>query len=229
MNVLLVEDDRDLAELLCELLRINQYNVLAASSLREARAVLPTFDPVLVILDRGLPDGDGLSLLPALTTRLVIVLTASPPEYVVQSLDQGADDFLLKPFVPSELLARIRALVRRKQSAGESVTAFGNVRLGERPFINGRARCGAPATARIRHALRAHRAAPACGQARLDAGEAYGRCRLFAHKHLRARIALTQGAVRCGSLVDDPIDSGRRLSSGRREAMSAATNCPFRW
>ncbi|WP_434479006.1 response regulator transcription factor [Gemmatimonas sp.] len=135
MNVLLVEDDRDLAELLCELLRINQYNVLAASSLREARAVLPTFDPVLVILDRGLPDGDGLSLLPALTTRLVIVLTASPPEYVVQSLDQGADDFLLKPFVPSELLARIRALVRRKQSTGEPVTAFGNVRLGERPFI----------------------------------------------------------------------------------------------
>ncbi|WP_434478370.1 response regulator transcription factor [Gemmatimonas sp.] len=136
MNLLLVEDDRDLAESLSALLRQSHYNVLAVRSIKEARAVVNSFDPGIVVLDRQLPDGDGVSLIPALGARPTLVLTAmSDTQDMVYGFDQGADDYLTKPFIPAELLARLRALRRRRGLYAVPERRFANVRLGERPFV----------------------------------------------------------------------------------------------
>lgn len=118
MRIMVVEDDADLAQALSGALSANSMVVDVASSLREASEL--AFGDVhdVLVIDRGLPDGDGLSLIEQLRSANystpVIVLTAMN-EVVerVRSLDHGADDYLAKPFATAELMARIRALARR--------------------------------------------------------------------------------------------------------------------
>jgi two-component system, OmpR family, KDP operon response regulator KdpE len=119
LTVLLIEDDRELRATLCEALLVEGYRVRACASLADTTAVLtnsPTFD--LVLLDLGLPDGDGEYLLYEIrrsTTTPLIVISARPEEdRKVQLLDAGADDYLVKPFSLSELLARMRVALRHR-------------------------------------------------------------------------------------------------------------------
>jgi len=134
MRLLLIEDDNHIAREL--LLRWRDSDRLAqrAATLAEADAALAqaTFD--IVLLDLGLPDGDGMDWLTAWRARdphgAVLVMTARDRVADrVRGLRLGADDYLVKPFALSELVARSRALVRRNQARGGSVLSLGNLRM----------------------------------------------------------------------------------------------------
>jgi two-component system KDP operon response regulator KdpE len=120
-RVLLVEDDRELRATLREALAVEDYDVLTAASMAEARALLThgARDGVdLVLLDLGLPDGDGEALLAELRARgpaAVIVVSARESDAPkIRLLDAGADDYLVKPFSVGELLARMRVALRHR-------------------------------------------------------------------------------------------------------------------
>jgi two-component system KDP operon response regulator KdpE len=115
--VLIIEDEVQTRRFLRATLRAHDYQVVEAVTVREGLAQAMGRSPDLILLDLGLPDGDGLDLLRTLRTVMatpVIVLSARGREQdKVSALDLGADDYLTKPFGVSELLARIRAALRR--------------------------------------------------------------------------------------------------------------------
>jgi two-component system KDP operon response regulator KdpE len=126
-RILLVEDDRVLRISLLEALSVEGYAMKTAVSLADARAQLqhaPAGEAIdLIVLDLGLPDGDGQSLLTDLrrsSNTPVIVISARQAEgQKIQLLDQGADDYLVKPFGIGELLARIRVALRHRGHSAE--------------------------------------------------------------------------------------------------------------
>ena len=118
-RVLVVDDEPAIRESLAFALKREGFGVLEAASLREARALVD--EPAeLIILDLVLPDGNGLDFLRALRLRSdipVIVLTSRDDETDrVLGLEMGADDYVLKPFSPREVTARVRAVLRRASS-----------------------------------------------------------------------------------------------------------------
>ena len=126
MRILLVEDDLPLASALAEFLGAKGFVCERAASVQAARALLPLAHWGAVLLDWQLPDGEGLALLPLLRARLpdatVIVLTARDQiTDRIQGLDAGADDYLVKPYDPDELLARLRAVERRRSGAASAL------------------------------------------------------------------------------------------------------------
>lgn len=130
VRVLLVEDDAALAAAMCAYLEDKGFAVDRAESLAAARAALPLAPWHAVLLDLHLPDGEGLSLIPAIRHRApalpIIVLTARDQvSDRIRGLDAGADDYLVKPFDPDELLARLRAVERRGRGADSSVVRAG--------------------------------------------------------------------------------------------------------
>ena len=132
MRLLLVEDDTPLAQALMAFLAARGFVAERADNLAAARALLPMAEWQAVLLDLHLPDGDGLSLLPTLRrTRPdtpVIVLTARDQiTDRIRGLDACADDYLVKPFDPEELLARLRAIERRRSGAGSALVTVGGL------------------------------------------------------------------------------------------------------
>jgi DNA-binding response OmpR family regulator len=118
MRLLIVEDNEELAELLAKGLQTAGYEADILSTVQEARSVLQTTFYAALILDLGLPDGDGLELLHEIRHRRnpipVLVLTARGGLHDrVQGLRSGADDYLVKPFALEELIARLEAQLRR--------------------------------------------------------------------------------------------------------------------
>ncbi len=134
MRLLLVEDEEDLIQAMARGLRQEGYAVdLALDGLR-GWELLATNAYDLLLLDLNLPDLDGLELCQRVRASypqvLVLVLTArSTPRHRVLGLDQGADDYLVKPFHWEELLARLRALFRRDLRGRQSVLCLGDLRL----------------------------------------------------------------------------------------------------
>jgi two-component system, OmpR family, response regulator len=134
MRVLLVEDDAMIGNVVQQALRDASY---AVDWVRDGQDALITLGAVvydLVLLDLGLPRTDGMAVLRAIRAGKndvpVLVLTArDATEDRVAGLDCGADDYLVKPFVMSELLARMRAITRRKQSSASPVLSNGVVAL----------------------------------------------------------------------------------------------------
>lgn len=119
MRILLIEDDRALAEALAAALLQRGLTLDHAASLDEAEAYMAAVDHAALLLDLGLPDGDGLAWLrrrrAAGETRPVLVLTArGSVEARVRGLHDGADDYLVKPFDADELHARLLAVLRRQ-------------------------------------------------------------------------------------------------------------------
>jgi DNA-binding response OmpR family regulator len=132
-----VEDDSSLGAGLVAVLAAEGHEVRWARTSADARRLLGEAVPDLVLLDLGLPDGDGLALcLEIREQRLavtVVVVTARTDESdAVRALDGGADDFVLKPFRPVELLARLRAHLRRRDVTGDEEVRGGPVRLDQR-------------------------------------------------------------------------------------------------
>lgn len=123
-RVLVIEDDAMLTRFLRRGLTQAGYDVRAAATVGQARAVLATLDPDIALLDLMLPDGDGSILcreLRAGSDRLIVALSARRDVADrVLLLDLGADDFLVKPFTLPELLAHLRALSRRARAGGQA-------------------------------------------------------------------------------------------------------------
>ncbi len=121
-NILIVDDDPKLIEMLRRTLRYEGYRVATAANGLEALAKSQTERLDLVVLDWLMPDLDGLEVAKrfrAAGNTPILMLTAKDAvEDRVEGLDAGADDYLVKPFAPAELLARIRALLRRSEAAG---------------------------------------------------------------------------------------------------------------
>lgn len=136
-QILIVDDDPGLRELLARYLVEQGFRVATVSDGREARAFLAGTKPDLVILDLMLPGEDGLSLARHLRgqgdTPIIILSAKGDDVDRIVGLEVGADDYLAKPFNPRELLARIRAVLRRRGSGHEAtpgaVRAFGPFRL----------------------------------------------------------------------------------------------------
>ena len=130
MRLLVVEDDPLIADSLNKALSPRGYTVEAFSLLMQAQAALAHNRFDLILLDLGLPDGNGLALLADLRRRgdatPVLVLTARGSlEDRIEGLDLGADDYLAKPFSLAELEARVRALLRRSQQRTDNHLNFG--------------------------------------------------------------------------------------------------------
>ena len=132
-RVLVVEDDDAIAHVLQRSLRMEGYEVKLAGDGISALDLAHAFLPDLVILDLGLPRLDGIDV--AKTLRKsddvpILVLTARDAvESRVEGLDAGADDYLVKPFERQELLARLRALLRRRPPRGQATLAVGDLQL----------------------------------------------------------------------------------------------------
>lgn len=132
MRVLLVEDQPDMVAALRAALARHDMLVDHAPDLQEAEAIAAAGSYDAIVLDRQLPDGDGLSLIPKLrasgNTVPVLVLTARGElADRISGLDSGADDYLGKPFAFEELLARLRALLRRPANVQQDAARIGRL------------------------------------------------------------------------------------------------------
>ncbi len=135
--VLIVEDDAEISRLVQDLLNREGFDVRAAENADEMAEAMTAAPPDLIILDLMLPGEDGLSIcrrLRASSAVPILMLTAKNDDIDrVVGLEMGADDYLAKPFNPRELLARVRAILRRTQ--GGATVATENRRFGFDRFI----------------------------------------------------------------------------------------------
>ncbi len=134
MNVLLVEDDLHLAKAVLRLLKRRGFVVNHLSEGQTACIYIKAESPKIIILDLGLPDIDGLDVLKFIRkhkiSSQVLILTARDSSHdTVFGLDNGADDYLVKPFDPSELLARLRVMERRLGTSYSAEIILGPVSL----------------------------------------------------------------------------------------------------
>jgi two-component system response regulator MprA len=132
-RVLVVEDDTDIAGVLRRSLDKEGYDVRVAGDGETALDEAGVFAPDAVVLDLGLPKLDGVEVCRRLRTEgdvPILILTARDAlDARVEGLDSGADDYLVKPFEREELLARIRALLRRRPPRGSASLVVGDLRL----------------------------------------------------------------------------------------------------
>jgi two-component system, OmpR family, KDP operon response regulator KdpE len=128
-TVVVCDDESQIRKILSISLESADYKVVEAENGKDAITQIATSHPQLVILDLGLPDRDGLSVLKEIRTwtnvPVIILSVKNSEEDIVKALDLGADDYLTKPFNTSELLARIRANIRRTLQ-GDEDTVFQN-------------------------------------------------------------------------------------------------------
>ncbi len=139
MRLLLAEDEKELSKALCAILKHNNFSVDAVYDGQDA------FDYGLdenydgIILDIMMPKMNGIEVLRKLrengvSTPIIMLTAKSEVEDKIHGLDAGADDYLTKPFNMGELLARVRALTRRKSEFSPNVISFGNVTLNRENF-----------------------------------------------------------------------------------------------
>jgi two-component system, OmpR family, KDP operon response regulator KdpE len=118
-SILIIDDEAQIRRLLEITLSANGYKILEASTGKEGLTLAATNHPVLIILDLGLPDADGLEILKKLrewyTKPILILSVRNSEDDIVKALDAGANDYLTKPFRTGELLARIRVAIRQRQ------------------------------------------------------------------------------------------------------------------
>ena len=133
-EILIIEDEPQIRKLLEINLESNGYKVLQASSAKEGLAMASSYIPDLILLDLGLPDMDGHSVLKELRlwyTKGIIILSVKKSETdIVRALDNGATDYLSKPFRTGELMARIRSAIRQNNSDLNSpIFEIGNLKI----------------------------------------------------------------------------------------------------
>ena len=134
-RILIVDDEKGICRFMTTILESQGYEAIVAHTGTEAYSLLVSQCPDLVLLDLGLPDIDGLSIVKWIRewsqTPVVVVSARMHEKDKVAALDAGADDYITKPFGPSELLARIRAALRHAQGNAGDVTRTGKRQIGE--------------------------------------------------------------------------------------------------
>jgi two-component system KDP operon response regulator KdpE len=131
-KILLVDDERAIRRLLGAALDRTGYRVVEAENAREALTALQIDKPEAVLLDLGLPDRDGLELVPlvkATGAALLVISARDATDQKVAALDLGADDYVTKPFDTEEVLARIRTALRHRLSADAPTVILGKVEI----------------------------------------------------------------------------------------------------
>ncbi|MBT8535744.1 response regulator [Polynucleobacter paneuropaeus] len=135
IKVLVIEDDADIRGLIIKVIKGMDLVAFEAQTIFGGSQVAAKEKPDLIILDLGLPDGDGLGFINnyrTWSTNPILVLSARMQEHEkVKALDAGADDYLTKPFGTAELMARMRVLLRRlsKSEVDTPIFSFGDVRI----------------------------------------------------------------------------------------------------
>jgi two-component system, OmpR family, catabolic regulation response regulator CreB len=138
-RILIVEDDPGIADVLVYALNADGFEPHRFATGTDALAALPQLQPALVLLDIGLPDGNGIDVFQRIRSmrpaQPVVFLTARSEEIDrVVGLELGADDYVAKPFSPRELLARVRTILRRSQRGPEPAAASVSSAAAEQPF-----------------------------------------------------------------------------------------------
>lgn len=127
-TVLIIEDESYISRVLDTIIRTGGYRTVLAASSAEARTCISSYMPEMIILDLGLPDEDGLKLLKALRgwsgIPVIVVSARNMERDKVEALDNGADDYITKPFSAQELLARMRAVLRRRDFSGAEEDSY---------------------------------------------------------------------------------------------------------
>ncbi len=122
-EILIIDDEPQIRKLLTITLQSNDYNIREASTAREGLLSAANHPPEMILLDLGLPDESGHMVLEKLrewyTKPIIILSVQSNEEDIVKALDNGANDYLVKPFRTGELLARMRSLLRSSSSESE--------------------------------------------------------------------------------------------------------------
>lgn len=134
MKLLLIEDEKRMAQALCEILRQEHYTVDHCADGIDGAAALETGEYDIVVADVMLPRKDGFSIVreareKGIATPILMLTAKSELEDTVTGLDCGADDYLTKPFLTKELLARLRALCRRATGQLPTAPTFGDITL----------------------------------------------------------------------------------------------------
>jgi DNA-binding response OmpR family regulator len=134
MNILIVDDNKEILFGLEKLLKESDFHTNSASTLKEAKEMLEEYEHNLIILDWILPDGSGVKFLQEqrqkhLSIPVLLLSSKSEANEKVEALDAGADDYLEKPFSNIELLARIRALLRRESAFKKSDIEIENLKV----------------------------------------------------------------------------------------------------
>ena len=136
-SILIIEDERAISNFISRALSANDYRSIPAYTGKEGLSLFFSHGPDLVLLDLGLPDMDGLDILRQLRSwsslPVVVVSARSHERDKVTALDQGADDYLTKPFGTAELLARVRTAIRhtRTASGNDEIAQKGTYSVGE--------------------------------------------------------------------------------------------------
>lgn len=128
-KLLVIEDEHNILSFVQTILEANGYQVITATSLQHGLMMFSSYVPDLVILDLGLPDGDGLDFIravrPESKTPIIVLSARTAEDDKVLSLDLGANDYIVKPFGTGELMARVRATLRnaRNSSSGTATAS----------------------------------------------------------------------------------------------------------
>jgi two-component system OmpR family response regulator len=134
MRILFIEDDAVLAREMVTFLTAKGYTVAHASNMQIAKDLLPTTNWGAVLLDWHLPDGEGIDLLPLIRKQadqasIIMITDKGQIADRIKGLDAGADDYMVKPCDPNELLARLRAIERRRSGAASAILDCGSLQI----------------------------------------------------------------------------------------------------
>ena len=117
LQILVVEDDKSVRNLMSTTLKAHDYKYIVAKNGEEAILQASTYNPDIALLDLGLPDMDGIEVIKKIRTwsnmPIIVISARSEDADKIEALDNGADDYLTKPFSVEELLARLRVTARR--------------------------------------------------------------------------------------------------------------------
>lgn len=144
MKILIIEDEKQLITGMTQALRQEGYVCEVASTAAGALEKIPIFDYDCILLDIGLPDGNGLNILEILKSNnksdgVIIITARNSLDDKVRGLNLGADDYLSKPFFMPELIARVSAVIRRKRFEGHTKVIFHEITvdlLGKSAAVN---------------------------------------------------------------------------------------------
>ncbi len=134
MKILVVEDEPAMLNSILETLRRERYVVETASNMADALDKIATHDYSCILLDLGLPDGSGLSILRELKKSgkndgVIVISARNSLDHKIEGLELGADDYLTKPFHLAELNARVKAVLRRRSFDGRNTLRLGNLEV----------------------------------------------------------------------------------------------------